>query len=331
MRNQSENCQNHPISVITGADDKFAIGLAVTLFSALANLASGSAIDFYVIDGGISEANKQKLAQVLQRDSVAVRLRWLKPDLKALGALQVSNRWGVATFFRILAPELLPPDLDRVIYLDSDLVIEGNLAELWQTELEDCPVLAVQDYWLPQVSLPCALAETYHQLGLKPDVPFFNAGMLVLNLKQWRTQNLAQTALDYAHRYQTSDQEAINAAIAGQGKPLDLRWNVQMCGIVRPAMKLPYDAQELIRQAFIIHYTSPDKPWQPFYKLYGGSRFAHYLQRSHWFDRWQYLQWFITTRILQIIVFPLALTKRYLQQILFPGLKPNPQLHPFSV
>jgi lipopolysaccharide biosynthesis glycosyltransferase len=309
-----ESSQSCPISVIAGADDRFAIGLAVTLFSALANLAPGSAIDFYIIDGGISDRNKQKLQQVLTRDLISVGLHWLQPNLEALQTLQVPDRWGLATFFRLLAPELLPPDLDRVIYLDSDLVTEGNLLELWETELGNCPALAVQDYWIPYVSMPCALPETYQQLGLPPDAAFFNAGMIVLNLKRWREENLAQKALDYAHRFHTVDQEAINAATAGEWKRLDLIWNVQVCGVARPAMKLPDQPGKLIQEAAIIHFNSPDKPWQPLYKLYGGERFAYYLKQSNWFNRLEYLKWFVSARLPQKILFPLASLKRHIQK-----------------
>ncbi len=326
MLSHPQNTQGRPISVIAGADDKFAIGLAVTLFSALANLDSGSAIDFYVIDGGISEHHKQKLTQILTHDQIATRVKWLTPNLEALKALRVPKRWGVATFFRLLAPDLLPPELDRVIYLDSDLVVEGNLAELWEQDLGNCPALAVQDYWLPFVSMPCALAETYQKLGLAPNAFYFNAGMIVLNLKYWRENCVAQKALDYAYQYQTIDQEAINATIAGQWKPLDLRWNVQVCGVAHPALKLPYKPKELVRQAFIIHFTSPDKPWKPLYKLYGGSRFADYLKQSHWFNQFEYLKWFVSTRIPQQILFPLAWVKRRMQKWLFQ--KPPQQLAP---
>lgn len=317
MLDQQKEIKQHPISVIAGADDKFAIGLAVTLFSALANLDPGSAIDFYIIDGGISQQNKQKLAQVLTRDQITVRVKWLNPNLEALGGVRISDRWGVATFFRLLAPELLPPELGQVIYLDSDLVIEGNLAQLWAEDLENHPALAVQDYWLPHVSMPCALPATYQELGLAPDTLYFNAGMIVLNLKYWREKNVAQKALNYARQNHTIDQEAINATIAGQWKPLDLRWNVQVCGVARPAIKLPYHPGEMIRKAFIIHFTSPDKPWRPLYKLYGGSRFAHYLRQSNWFNRLEYMQWFTSSRIPQSILFPLAWLKRYIQKALF--------------
>jgi lipopolysaccharide biosynthesis glycosyltransferase len=311
LQQVSQSC---PISVIAGADDRFAIGLAVTLFSALANLDPGSAIDFYIIDGGISDRNKQKLQQVLTRDSVSVRLRWLQPNLEALQTLQISDRWGLAAFFRLLAPELLPPELDRVIYLDSDLVIEGNLQELWEKELGNSPALAVQDYWIPYVSMPCALPETYQQLRLAADAAFFNSGMIVLNLKQWREHNLAQKALDYADRFHAFDQEAINAAMAGEWKRLDWSWNVQVCGVVRPAMKLPDQPERMVQKAAIIHFNSPDKPWQPLYKLHGGERFACYLKQSNWFNRLEYLKWFVSARLPQKILFPLASLKRHIQK-----------------
>ncbi|MBW4598123.1 MAG: glycosyltransferase family 8 protein [Calothrix sp. FI2-JRJ7] len=307
MQNFCESSEDCPISIISGADDRFAMGLAVTLYSALANLDPGRAVDFYIIDGGISNQNRHRLTRVLSSDRITVRLKWLKPNCESLGEVWVSEQWGLATYFRLLAPELLPTQLNRVIYLDSDLVVEGSLAKLWEEEFDDCPALAVQDYWLPYVSTTWALHETYQELGLPPDTHYCNSGVIVMNLKHWREENLAQKALEYVRKYQKMDQEGINAVMAGKWKLLDPRWNVQIWSVVRSVIELPCKPADLLRNAFILHFTAPIKPWHPLYRQAGGGgRFAHYLRQSNWFSNLEYMRWFVSTRLPQVFIFPLA-------------------------
>lgn len=299
-----------PISIACGADDKFAMGLAVTLYSALANLEVNRPIDIYIIDGGISEQNKNRLTKALSINSVSVSLKWIEPDLELLDGMKVTRALSTATFFRLLLPELLPAQLDRIIYLDSDLVIEGNLLKLWQEELGNRPALAVQDYHYLYVSN--GLNDRYQELGLAPDTPYCNAGVMLINLKQWRIELLHIKMLEYARKYHKIDldQNAINAIIPNRWKPLDPKWNVQIFGVDRFATSYLYDPKDLVRNAFILHFTTPLKPWHPSYRQVSAGRFAHYLRKCNWFNNREYMKWFVTVRLPQMFIYLLAKIKR---------------------
>src|SRR5579863_8991611 len=120
--------------IVCAADDKFALPLGVTLYSALANLSGVKAVSLYIMDGGISEENKRKLTAVLDVTHVAVNITWLNPGSDSLTGVK-TGEWTAVTYFRLLIPELLPQNVDRAIYLDSDLVIEHSLRELWECPL----------------------------------------------------------------------------------------------------------------------------------------------------------------------------------------------------
>ena len=78
--------------IVTTADDRFALPMGVTLYSALANLAGVKVVSLYILDGGISEEHKRKLTEVLSVKHVDVHLMWIRPDLVPLNGLKTSGR-----------------------------------------------------------------------------------------------------------------------------------------------------------------------------------------------------------------------------------------------
>ena len=270
--------------LVSGADDRFAMPLAVTFYSALANLDRGRAVSLYIIDGGISEENRRRLTQVLNVNHVKGHIEWVKPDLSLLSDVRTTQWHSQASYLRLLIPELVPKQFDRVIYLDSDLVVEEDLGQLWEKEISDFPALAVQDYMRPYVSCSGALPDTYQLLGLSPNTPYCNAGVMVMNLKRWRAEEIGRRALEYTYKFhqfvQFADQDGINAIIADAWGLLDPKWNVMLTVISSygrlynmSEMEMQHAQEELLRAPFIVHFAGPIKPWHVIYRGLARSRF----------------------------------------------------------
>lgn len=286
-----------PIVIVLNADDKFAMPLAVTLYSALVNLQTTRSALIYIIDGGISEQNRQKLTSVLNVKNMAVQLEWVKPETSVLSGLKTTRQYNETIYFRLLVPQLLPLQHEKVIYLDSDLVVESDLGQLWSEEIGDYAALAVQDDATPFVSCPHALSETYQLLGLAPETPYCNTGVMVINLKWWRAENIGSLVLDYVREFEQfiryPDQDGLNAIVAGKWGLLDPKWNV-MIGSVElygrfhnmSKLEIQQIQEELRSQPFILHFSGPLKPWHFIYPddpEKARSRFFYYLQKSQWF------------------------------------------------
>ena len=92
-------------------------------------------------------------------------------------------------------PELLA-DYPRIIYLDSDVIVEADISDLWMSDFESNYVLAVQDLINPFVSSPLGL-RNWRELGMNADSKYFNAGVLVLNADRWRKENVADRLVQY--------------------------------------------------------------------------------------------------------------------------------------
>ncbi|MBE9159052.1 glycosyltransferase family 8 protein [Nodosilinea sp. LEGE 06152] len=280
-----------PVLVACAADNFFSMSLAVTAFSTFKNLDPQRQLILFILDGGISSTNKKKLLQTLNSNRVDVR--WIKPtkdQIKTtLLTCQTSNH-PISAYYRLLLPTIIPPQFKKVIYLDSDVVVEGDLAELWDQDLKGQALLAVQD----PVHEYIAAAKYFSPLqledrGITPEQKYLNSGVLVINLEEWRRQGIANQVLKFIGQHPDlpfPDQDAINIILAGQWSELDPRWN-QMHAVhtYKSYQDSPYDEslyKDLIHHPSIIHYTSRPKPWGNNCTHPQADRYFKYLDQTAW-------------------------------------------------
>lgn len=280
------------IVLVASADDNYAMPLAVMARSVLENLGSDRQMIFFVIDGGMKPHNKRKVEQSL--DSKRCDVRWLQPPNQSFEGIEVKRHVTATAFMRLLIPDLLSNEFQKVIYLDCDLVVKQDLSRLWDIEIEDNYLLAVQDYYVPYVSSPRGLAK-YQELGIPANCKYFNSGVLVINLEKWRSDKISPQVVEYLqnsaeYRY-CNDQEGMNAVLAGKWGELDPRWN-QLPKIYQYTSwddssfsKEMY--HNLINNPYIIHFATVPKPWsfhhnlsqEIYYKLIGKS--SHLYNKKH--------------------------------------------------
>ena len=282
---------DEPMRIVCSADENYAMPMTVMLYSLIANLKTNAPLIISVLDGGIHPSTKQKLVQSLQHQTLQVHVDWIQPDHALLHNLPLHGRFTLAAYYRLLIPEVLPTHVHKVIYLDCDMVVQGNVAELWQLDVGDDYVLAVQDDYQPLVSSRggCGL-RNYRELGLNPDQKYFNSGLLVMNLKKWREEAIGSKVLTFSRQngayIANADQDGLNAVMQGQWGQLSDRWN-QMPGVHSYAswQESPYDAiafQALRDSPHIIHYTNAPKPWQHNCQHPAQALFLAYLDQTAW-------------------------------------------------
>ncbi|MBC2606932.1 glycosyltransferase family 8 protein [Pelagicoccus albus] len=293
------------INVACACDNSFAMPLAVMVRSILDTLSCSEKIELFVLDGGVSPENKKKVLSSWEAHRVDVN--WLSPELSDISGLRVSGHVNLLTYFRILLPRMLPERVERVIYLDCDMVVRKDLSVLWDTPLGDYALCAVQDMTVPVMNASEGLENyemcrpflsldvplnTYRELSISPTCKYFNAGLLFINLKMWRKERIAERVLSYLRNYneriQFWDQDGLNAVLYNQWGELDLRWN-QIPHIYRyPSWRhSPFDEVdfELARnEPWIIHYAASDKPWNPRSEHPLKGEFYETLKGTQWSD-----------------------------------------------
>ena len=270
------------IVVATASDENYAIGMSVTVKSAIHCLAPDDRLRVFVLDGGITPSTRCKL--LASWEDPRVRVEWITPDMQVLRQFSISAHINHCTYLRILMPHVLPASLDKVIYLDADLLVRRNLAELWQEDFRGAAALAAFDLACPYVDIAAVndrsasfekhLATRYPipnfvDLGIPADAEYFNAGVLVADLSQWRKQGIADQAFEclriHSDHVTFWDQYALNVVLHGRWRRVDSRWNQHTFIYRYPNWEQsPYSRETfhtLQNDPWIVHFTAPEKPW----------------------------------------------------------------------
>jgi lipopolysaccharide biosynthesis glycosyltransferase len=275
------------MNVLFCANPPYFQHMAVTAVSLAENNPS-SVIDIHLITCDRDADAEGRLARTIARYA-NLPLTTHHVDGRKLERYFVDGFMTKECYLRMLAPDVLPPEIGRVLYLDCDLVVLDDLRPLWNVDLGDKPVAAAPDYpRVPSLVAPERLAA----IGMPQDAPYLNSGVLVIDLNRWRQRRLTDRLFAYiqekASALSAYDQDAVNVVLLGDIHILDCRWNVQarMYRSGRRAFPLEFEATRAARRdPAIIHYTGSEKPW-----LFrsGAALRAHYfqyLEKTAWRDR----------------------------------------------
>lgn len=245
-----------PAVLVCAADERYAMPLGVMLESVFAHASPACRIDVYIIDCGLRELTR---AQIDSQTRSNLHLHW-RPSVRSpeLG----EPLWGHvsgATYERLIIERYLPERIRRALWLDCDLLILDDVTALFRVPLQGRTLLAVRDPFIARVSSRFGVRD-WRKFGLAPHDPYFNAGVMLVDLERWRRTAVATRATDYLREHGRkvyfNEQEALNAVIGKDWAPLDDRWNVSAN---------PFHAR---RQhpgggsPAIVHFAGRVKPWQ---------------------------------------------------------------------
>ena len=189
-----------------------------------------------------------------------------------------------ASYFRLFLGSLVPDNIERIIYFDSDILINGPIGELWNIDLQDHVLGAVVDVVQnPLMRARLDLVRT--RLEMSPASQYFNSGVLLIDLRRWRTERIGEQALEFALSYPDRirwwDQDALNHVIDGDFKQLPKHWNCQSHRLKIDVKKYA-EARRNLPSAAVIHFIGRRKPWlylcnHPMQWLYW-----KYLRQTEW-------------------------------------------------
>ncbi|QHS56258.1 glycosyltransferase family 8 protein [Mucilaginibacter sp. 14171R-50] len=215
-----------------------------------------SQVDVYCIFDDLSQQNIHRMRR--EFNSSRVNLHFIPFDKSVLPALPIKANDHVtsATFFRIWLPHLLP-NLDQVLFMDTDIIINGDISEILNLDTGSYPLAAVPDLGMS--------AEKKRGLGIADGQMYMNCGVLLLNLKYFRANDLTTQIANFIATYPALcefwDQDAINATIKGNFYQLDYKYNVQSGFYEKPAQDVAL--RNAIQNPVVVHYTGGGscKPW----------------------------------------------------------------------
>ena len=273
------------IHIVYAADDGYAPYLGVSLASILVNAPADENLNVYIIDGGISSENREKIA--LLKQIKVFSLFYLDVNTELFRKCFIRVEYGIATFYRLAIPEILPT-LEKVIYLDCDVIVRHSIADLWAYDVSDYYLGAVPDLI---DYLPFSSRKHKHLLHGKDDFCYFNTGVMLLNLKKIRQDKFFQQCISWLEKHgdraKYCDQDGLNAILLGAFMRLHPKWNVQTPMYWpggRRVLKRLDDMPLALFDPSIIHFTTGDKPWKQYSFCKWKSLFHRYRLQTPWRD-----------------------------------------------
>lgn len=254
---------DNTINICIACDDNYSKYAGVVIASVLDNASSGDKLAFYILDSDISETNKNSIDKLKTIYPCDINYVTIDNSLFEDYAKVKTNKYiSIATYYRLKLSELLP-DVDRVIYLDCDVVVNRSLSELFNSDLEGLPIGGVTDI---------------NRRMVKKNPNYVNAGMLVMDLKTIREEKIEPKFLEWTKEHidtiKMGDQEIINEVLKGRIKLLKENWNVQSSNFV--------NRSSYTHHPYIIHFVSKRKPWHFGSFSYHKDYYFKYLQLTDW-------------------------------------------------
>ena len=250
-----------PIHVVLTVDRHHLVGCATTIRSMIEHAGPEASLRFHLSVDGVPEEARDRLRATVRTESRDHELRFWEFPVARVRDLTRSRIVSHATYARLFIEEILPSDVDRCIYLDSDLIVARDVTELWETPLEGRTIGAVENLSGEEQ------VEHQRRLGLS-EPRYFNAGVLLVDARRWRERAVMRRSLEAARRVGDRlvlhDQDALNTALEGDWTSLARHWNVAA------TPKLAADA------AVVFHFMGAPKPWDLDYDGKFGDLFARY-------------------------------------------------------
>lgn len=246
-------------TILMACDEGYAMPLATTLRSIAETNTGAGCIEVIVLTSYFSPEIRDKVVLSLPDQSVLVR--WMPVELQRFQKCSTRTYISKITYARLLLSSLFPKSVGKVLYLDADILVNGNLSPLWDIDLNGAAVAAVVDTDAQAHGERLKGAE-FHNQGdgwrNRSNADYFNAGVLLIDLEQWRQRQISEKALDYMSENPDTplaDQDALNVACAGRWKKLDPGWNYQ----THPSTG--YEPMVPEQRPPIVHFAGRFKPW----------------------------------------------------------------------
>lgn len=261
-------------ALVCGVDDGYSSALRTLIRSiGAAHGPATSQLRMIVLDQGLTPASKSALMAEGEAANLLVRVR---PAPAPDPSYPVSEWVSSAVYTRLSIPEVIN-DEERVLYLDADTLVVGDLRPLLELPLSGHCLGAALDPQNPLTGHGIVMPG-WRELGIEYGRPYFNSGVMLIDLAAAERNEMFATALrflaEHPDKVKFWDQDALNYAADGSWLRLDPRWNTFAISPLASRPDFIHHAEattplaELLADeetASIIHFAGPDKPWQPSY------------------------------------------------------------------
>ncbi len=229
--------------------------LVAALKSIRQNSGSTDVIEVYILHTDLEAHQVSLIKKIFEKSRFHLHFTTMQPG--EFEELPKNYYFSPAAYYRLKLPDLIP-EAEKIVYLDADIIVRRSLKPLFKIELSDNYLAAVENPGF----------ERHNALGMSEGSPYFNSGVLILNAKKIREENLIKDILDYAIKYKDhllyADQDILNGFFENKWLALNPEWNVQT-KFYYPNFSSNLYSEGLISSALadpaIVHFTTISKPW----------------------------------------------------------------------
>jgi lipopolysaccharide biosynthesis glycosyltransferase len=257
-----------PMNIVFACDMGYAEHLAVAMCSLFENN-QGQLLDVYVVHADVDRACWNRLERLAKR--YGHKLIDVKILDQELDGLVITHYYTKGMYYRLYIAEKL--DADKALYLDADIVVNGPISDLYNTDIDDCYLAGVINPGF----------DRNRELEMSEDSKYFNSGVMLLNLARFRRDDIKRKVMAFVERaplaLEFPDQSGLNSVVNGCWKEVHPKFNVQGCFFEANCKDYSSLFPEghltaAIHSPQIIHYSGSGKPWH--------TRYKHPYRRLYW-------------------------------------------------
>lgn len=228
-----------------------------------------ASLHFHTIVTGVADDEKETIRKYVEASDATIA--FYAVDEALIKKFVITGKWSSAVYYRLFFPLLVPEGIERLLYLDSDTIVNRSLDGLYNNFLGEHPVAAVPDIYVKVQPL----------LNIHVDGEYFNSGVMLIDIARWKSQRVTESAIDYLTAYPERilfvDQCALNAVLHRNWQPLPERFNLLFSYV--PDDLAASQVDDYLRDKVVIHFTL-QRPWDMLSRNRLGYLYFHYLKQS---------------------------------------------------
>ncbi|EOX9113474.1 MULTISPECIES: lipopolysaccharide 3-alpha-galactosyltransferase [Providencia] len=272
---------NDSLHISYGIDRNFLYGCGISIASLLKTNPDIS-FSFHVFTDYFDDEQSKLFKQLAEQYKTSIKVYLV--DCEQLKLLPSTKNWSYATYFRFIIADYFSNQLDRMIYMDADIMCQGTLQPLLNIPFKDDEIAAVVPerdsiWWQKRADA----------LGI-PSIAsgYFNAGFLVLNLVNWSKFDISTKAMDLLSqdvvkaKLSYLDQDILNMLLTGKVIYLDGKYNTQYS--INYELQKGKKENPITSETVLIHYIGPTKPWHEWANYSTAQPFTNAKNASPWKD-----------------------------------------------
>lgn len=264
------------INIAFCIDKKYISQLCVSIKSIILSNAN-EFISFFIISDNLSEDDQQFIQKAVKEQNI--KISFICINSNTFKDFPTLRHISIAMYFRLLLPLILPQDINKILYLDCDLICVDNLRKFYDSNISEYALSAIRDSSNDDIRI-------FNRLDYPVVNGYFNSGVLLLNLDYWRKHKITEKTISFIEENPKlcifPDQDALNKILNGKIVWADFRYNctiaffyyVKHFSEAKISKTFFSSINEAVKNPCIIHFAGSPKPWNTDYKTYFKTLYA---------------------------------------------------------